>query len=731
MTRTALKDRWVVPAFAGATFLGALLLFLVQPLIAKYILPWFGGGPTVWTACLLFFQTVLLAGYAYAHASAQRLSPRSQARVHIALLVAAVVVALRLCAQPPSQPRAEAGASELAPVGQILLLLAMTVGLPCFALSATSPLLNAWHARATAAPGARAYRLYAVSNAGSLLALVAYPFGVEPALSRRAQWFVFAGGLVAFAALCGWCAMMASRHPAASAPSERDGNRNDGAVRTRVAARVMWLLLPACASVLLLATTNMLTHDLAPVPLLWVLPLALYLLTFILAFDARRWYRRGLIAAALPVAAAGVCAVLLGADGWLSTMSRVALLAGAMFVCCMACHGELAALSPPPQELTAYYLTIAAGGAAGGLLVAVVAPLVLDRYAELHIGLWVCCALVLVAPYATSMRRVKPVDATGSEAVSGPDVAGGASPRETGSPAGLLAMFGVAGLVVLAAVLWAARDPYPFAGGKPAGRWRDFYGVVTLYAAHADDPDRAALLFRHAGVTHGMQFLSPVKRRDLTTYFGKSSGIGLALRCDAPPAGPRRVGVVGLGAGTLAAYGRPGDTFRFYEISPTVARIARERFTFLADSDARCEVVTGDGRLALEREPAQRFDALALDAFSGHAIPYHLLTAEAFSLYRRHVAPGGVVAVNVSNRYVDIQSVVAQQAARIGWTALLISSPDGDDRDGLLGADWVLLTDNPALLADYRSAGGVEPRVDPDLRLWTDEYVSLYSVLRR
>jgi hypothetical protein len=740
-------------AFGAATFLGAFLLFLVQPVAAKYLLPWFGGGPAVWTACMLFFQGVLLAGYAYAHLGVVRWSPRAQTVTHLVLLALSVVVALGLVSTSilTWQPRAEASASELAPLGRILLLLTLTVALPCFVLSATSPLLNAWYARAAPGAGSRVYRLYAISNAGSLLALVAYPFVIEPAMTRHTQVGVWAGGVVLFAGACAACAVRAVRaaragsgggreragdvsaeglehsrqsshptaHPETLTParsravagsarfSRSTGRGSEGATGIGVGllTRVLWFALPACSSVILLAVTNTMTHDVAAMPLLWVLPLVLYLLTFILAFDARRWYRRGVVAGVLlPLAAAAVCAVLLGIDTWLSIGGRVALLAAAMFVCCFVCHGELAAMKPPARGLTAFYLSIAAGGAIGAVLVAVVAPLVLDRYVELHGGLWACGLLALAAPLGRGARV---------------------------NPAGMMA--GVVGLVVLGAVLWEARDPYPLAGGRAVGRWRDFYGVVTLYRANEGDAGRECLLFRHAGVTHGLQFVDPVKRRTPTTYFSPDSGVGISLRVAQSQRNSLRVGVVGLGAGTLAAYGRGGDVFRFYELSPTVVRVAREKFTYLADSAADCRVVEGDGRLSLQRERPQGFDVLILDAFTGHAIPYHLLTAEAFALYRRHLAPGGVIAVNVTNSFVDIQPVVAQQAAAANLTALLFSQENPkklDDSTGLLAADWVLLTDDADTLAAFRRLGGVAPRSDPSLKMWTDEYASLYPVLR-
>lgn len=710
------SNRLVLFVFASATFLGAFLLFLVQPLIAKYVLPWFGGGPAVWTTCMLFFQTVLLAGYAYAHGGARRLSTRAQAAVHVALLVAAVAVAAWFASSDAARARVGAvapeGGAELAPVLRILLLLTMMVGVPAFVLSATSPLLNAWYARTAPAAGASVYRLYAVSNAGSLLALVAYPFVVEPALTRREQVVAWSAGVGLFAGLCGCCAVLAALGDEAE-PQAAGRGRNPGTSPVPRAQRLLWLLLPACASVLLLATTNTMTHDVAAVPLLWVLPLGVYLLTFILAFDARRWYRRWVAGIPLTLAAAGVCAALLGVDLVLgfSIAGRVAMLAGALFVCCLVCHGELAALKPPAEKLTAYYLTIAAGGALGGVLVAVAAPLLLDRYFELHAGLWACCALALFTTFV--------------------------SPSPTGRrvPVPLLLMLAVTGLVVLGAFLWSARDPYSH-GATPLARHRDFYGVLAVYETDGNDPERATRLLRHGGVTHGRQFLSESKRRMATTYYGQGTGIGVVIgrtRHDParePEPRPTRVGVVGLGAGTLAAYGRRGDAYRFYELSPAVERFARERFTYLSDSAAQCDVVLGDARLSLAREAPQGFDLLVLDAFSGHAIPVHLLTAEAFDLYRRHLAPGGVIAVHVSNAYVDLQPVVARQAARGGWTALRVSNAVGDDLNAKEAADWIVLTDDAEWVKVIRGAGGVPPREDPDVPLWTDEYASVYDVLR-
>jgi SAM-dependent methyltransferase len=383
-----------------------------------------------------------------------------------------------------------------------------------------------------------------------------------------------------------------------------------------------------------------------------------------------------------------------------------------LFACCMVCHGELAALKPAPRHLTAFYLSIAAGGALGGLLVAVAAPLVLDRYLELHLGLWACCALAVV------LGRLLPRPAPAGET------------RGYGQY-GALDVLMVAGLLVLGGALWMAANP-PLLRARVVHRSRDFYGVLAVSAYRPTDPQTGALRLHHGGVTHGHQFLAPERRSLPTSYYGPDSGVGLALNAlDAQLSGRgRRVGVVGLGAGTLAAYGRAGDVFRFYELNPSVAKLARDPFTYLRDSRATCEVVLGDARISLEREPPGDFDLLVLDAFSGDAIPVHLLTAEAFELYRRHLAPGGIIAVHISNHYLDLQPVLAAQAAHGKWHAVLLGNRKGDPTTGIEAADWVLLSDDAGRLDHARRAGGVPPRAMQRLRLWTDEYTSLLPIVK-
>jgi SAM-dependent methyltransferase len=725
--------------FAAAMFLGAFLLFLVQPLAGKFLLPAFGGGAAVWTTCMLFFQATLLAGYAYAHLGISRLSPARQAAVHATVLLLAVGATWAAVPQALAgnfSPAVSASHSTTGPVLQILGMLAVGVGLPAVALSATSPLLNAWYGRGHAG-GSGIYRLYAVSNIGSLLGLLGYPFVVEPLLTRRVQALLWAGAVTAFAALCAYCAWRAMRArpdfpdrdqgpnsqpdhgPAAGPPPQADVGRPPGMLR-----RQAGVILPACATVLLLATTNTLTQNVAAVPFLWVLPLALYLLTFVLAFAGWGYYPP-ITGPLLALAAAGVVWVLFQ-DSNRALLARAEILAAAMFVGCLVCHGELAALRPPPRYLTSYYLAIAAGGAGGGTLVALVAPLVLDRYVELHIGLWTCCLLGLLVPWARGRAAAR---ADGVSAAPGAAAATATSARAAVLALGRL--LGIAGLMVLGVLLWAAGTRY-VSGSVVVHRSRDFYSVVTVYDTHLEFPQVSSRVLLHGSILHGLQFLDPDKRRLPTTYYGPESGINLAMNTLARP-GARRVGVVGLGAGVMAAFAREGDDFRFYEISPRVTALAREQFWFLGDSPAPVETVLGDARVSLEREPPSRqFDVLVLDAFSSDAIPVHLLTAEAFALYRRRLAPGGLLCVQITNNHVDLQPVLRRHADDAGWAAVFISSPGGDARYASMPAEWVLMSDNDRAFAPLRDrpVPPAAPRDDPRLPRWTDEYASLLRVLR-
>ena len=662
--------------YAATIFLSSFLLFLVQPLIARLILPWFGGSAAVWTTCMLFFQVVLLAGYAYAHWVSSR---RLYRVMHSALLLAAVLT-LPIA---PAESWKPLGTEE--PVSHILLLLAVAVGLPYFLLASTSPLLQAWYARAR--PHGDPYRLFAVSNLASLAALIGYPFAVEPVLTASQQVSIWSWLFAAFALLC---AVVAWLTPAAAEKAE--------AVEEAEEKRQpvwLWLALAATGSALLLAVTNHLTQNVASVPLLWLAPLTLYLLTFIIAFEGRGWYRPALLWIVFLGWLAAMGWLLVDAEHRFDLPVQLAVYLPGLFLACLFCHGELYRLRPPPRQLTFFYLMVSAGGALGGLLVAVVAPLVFDGYYELGVGL--VAVAVLAALRFRALGRV---------------------PRY----ASLALLLGV--------VACAAYEAFHHYEDVRVAT-RRFYGVLRV--KEFGEPGAQTHLRRlvHGAIMHGEQYMHDDLRRNTTTYYQPTSGIGAAIlsRQDRPI----RVGVVGLGTGTLAAYGRPGDVFRFYDIDPGVVRIARSEFTYLGDSRASIEISLGDARLALEREPPQQFDVLAVDAFSSDAIPVHLITREALGAYLRHVRPDGIVAFHLSNRFLDLVPVAARLAKEHGLHAYLVrDDPDDEDETGRSKTDWVLIARDEAVLKrPVLVEAGAEPAEDqPEWRTWTDDYSNLIQILK-
>lgn len=686
---------------ALTVFASAFLLFLVQPLIAKQILPWFGGSAAVWTTCLVFFQAALTAGYAYADAIA-RLRPRTQALLHTVLL-AVSLLALPIVPAAHWKPDGSEG-----PLGLILGLLTATIGLPYFLLSTTSPLVQSWFARAH--PGRSPYRLFALSNLASLLALLGYPFLLEPWIATRTQALAWSVGYALFAMLCATLAWRSRVAPAtavvtpvaASTSSVRNAPAPGMLAAPALAAsaaqaptlgqQLLWMVLALTGSMLLLAITEHVTQNVAAVPLLWVLPLAIYLVTFVLCFEGRAFYRRSIF---LPMAAAA-----LGVMAWAMADTRLthelALQLGAftagLFLACMFCHGELARAKPPPRSVTRYYLMISVGGAVGAALVGVLAPLTLPAQFELALTLCLCAFLLV-----WQSRRAPPV----------------------------FMALGLAAVIATATCgVWYVRGFYD----DTITVARNFYGVLRVQESGASTSSWHRSLI-HGTIMHGNQYLAPQLRREPTSYYTATSGIGRVLESLHPRLEPVRVGVIGLGTGTLATYGATGDSFRFYDINPAVVQLARSEFTYLADSDAHVDTVLGDARLSLEREPPQQLDVLAIDAFSSDAIPVHLITVEALDVYRRHVKPGGVIAFHVTNRYLDLVPVVQALAQARGLRAVWID----DEGDGAMASrsDWVLLSDG-GILDRPRIAEAAKPIVaHPGWRLWTDDFNNLFQVLKR
>ncbi|MFN2645064.1 MAG: fused MFS/spermidine synthase [Burkholderiales bacterium] len=664
--------------YAATIFLSSFLLFLVQPLIARLILPWFGGSAAVWTTCMLFFQVLLLAGYAYAHGIARR---RWEAVMHTVLLVTAIAT-LPIA---PSDSWKPTGADE--PITRILLVLGATVGLPYFLLASTSPLVQAWFSRAR--PQENPYRLFALSNLASLLALLGYPTLVEPFLAAGEQVRIWSWLFGAFALVC---AVVAWRTPrAASVPA--------AAQAAPLSARdfAWWLALSATGSVMLLAVTNHLTQNVASVPLLWLVPLTLYLATFILAFEGGNWYQPRYLWPVLLFALLAMAWLVVDSDYHYNLALQLGVFLPGLFIGCLFCHGELYRTRPAPRQLTVFYLTVSAGGALGGLLVAVVAPLVFTGYFELGVGL---AALAVLA----TLRFVQ---------------------------VGRIA-YAASLLVVLGVGACATYDGFRHQRDVVVAK-RSFYGVLRVkeYGAPGDDSHLRRLV--HGTIMHGEQYLSERLRRTPTTYYTESSGIAAAIHSKQDH--PVRVGVIGLGTGTIAAYGRPGDVFRFYDIDANVVQIARSEFTYLGDSRAKVEVALGDARLTLEREPPEGFDVIAVDAFSSDAIPVHLITREALQTYVRHLKPDGIVAFHVSNRFLDLIPVVARLAKELDLSAALIGDdPDDEDEDKSLKSrsDWVLVSPSakaleaPAIV----EAGAEPPKERPDWRTWTDDYSNLVQILK-
>jgi hypothetical protein len=671
--------------YAATIFVSAFLLFLVQPIMAKQILPWFGGSANVWTTCLVFFQATLLLGYAYADLVVRRTSPRTQVRVHVLLLALSCIV-LPIVPGAQWKPLGTESPSLL-----ILALLTATIGLPYFLLSTTSPLVQAWFSRSF--PGKNPYRLFALSNLASMLALLGYPIGLEPWVTTRFQSYGWSAAYLVFALLCaacGWFSLRAANLPAEPV-RQQEGSLPDDVPPTGT-RQLLWAMLAATGSFLLLAITNHLCQNISSIPLLWVVPLSIYLLTFILCFDGRGWYRPELFASMLAAGLGVMAWTLADRDLTHKLELQIGVFCVGLFLACMFCHGELARLKPAPRYLTRFYLMVSAGGAVGSALVGLVAPLVLPAYFELALGLVACAALL-----AFQVRRRHPV---------------------------FVALAIVAVLFTVGAGAWQVHD---FFDGTLLAT-RNFYGVLRVQLYGGDDTSRHRSLM-HGTILHGTQYLQADLARRPTTYYTQTSGVGRALESMHPTTRPLKVGVIGLGAGTLATYGSKGDIYRFYDINPAVIVIANRDFTYLRDSDATIQTPLGDARLNLEREAPQGFDLLAIDAFSSDSIPVHLLTNEALAVYVKHMKPGGIIAFHVTNRFLDLIPVVKQLADAHHWFSVLVA--DEGDEGVASRSDWVLLSDREASLQvpQIAEAASVVPTRE-NLRLWTDDFNNIIQIIK-
>lgn len=674
-------------------------------MMGKFILPWFGGGPSVWTVSMLFFQTLLLGGYGYAD-RLSRLPARRQALVHLAVLTAALLwLALSWLARgapitPDPRLKPPGGAS---PVGLVMLTLAASVGIPYLLLSTTSSLGQAWYraARRQASP----YTYYALSNAASFLALLSYPTIIEPywTIGQQARFWSFGFGiyLVMMSGLAAWMLRNRSELSPVSDPLSGAADAEDVMLRPERRDYLAWIGLAGCASVLLLSVTNQITQDVASVPFLWVLPLSLYLLSFILTFNNRFARLRNLWVILTPAALA---LGLLDLDGgvYMTIPTRVALNGALLLIISLLCHAELYARRPHPSFLTTFYLMVSIGGALGGVLVGIIAPLVFNDFWEYPLAVALSGAIATMIAFHSRGHWIHRL------------------------------RWPIAVSVFILAV-WMVFIPFDWVWGT-VKMTRNFYGVLRVRAIEVDGSAGHNLV--HGGVLHGSQVLESPYRFRPTRYYTPTTGIGLAYQFH--PAytdgEPMRVGVVGLGIGTIAAYGRTGDHIRFYEIDPDVVAVAQDDryFTYLADSHAEVDIVLGDARLSLERElaeqRAQNYNLLAIDAFSGDSIPTHLINRDAVAVYLAHLAEDGVLAFHISNRHINLEPVTALLAEHFGLTARVIHGGK-EDWEGS-NSTWVLLARNSSFfdIPVIRQAAQ-SPEHQPGIRLWTDDYSNLFQLL--
>ncbi len=678
-----------MPLFAATIFLSAFLLFLVQPLIGKFILPWFGGANGVWTTCILFFQVVLVLGYSYAHAIDRFLKPRLQLIVHLALLAGAFYLLPII----PSDSWKPAEFDQ--PVWRILALLTVTLGLPYLALSATGPLLQAWFGRVY--PGRSPYRLYALSNVASMLALGFYPFYFEPRFGRIEQAQLWSHGFRVFAVLCALAAVVnAFRSRKAETSHTSEVPTSHDATFGRM---LMWLILPAAASMMMLAITNQVCQEVAVIPFLWVMPLAIYLLTFVIAFDRASWYRRWIFMPLLGVAIASLILLQLAQSQILRIGITVQLVGYglSLFLVAMSSHGELYRLRPGPSQLTLFYLMISIGGALGGLFVAVVAPIIFTGFHEVFIAA-ALATCVLIYLLMTDSRPM---------------------------------VGGLTGRAVFAAVMVALLATLGvfsfFRSSEVIDATRNFYGALRIKEYTEPGSAQSIRTMDHGHISHGAQVLNWPRRP--TLYYTSDTGIGMAV--DMLPRSNRRIGVVGLGVGTMAAFGKKNDVIHFFEINPEVERLARKYFTFLSQSDAKVDVIPGDARLMLEAAENLNLDMLTLDAFTGDAIPVHTLTREAFDHYRRHLKPDGLITVNVSNRHLDLEPVIRRVADEFGWTGRIVRSYT-DAAKAQIDSLWIILSPDESRFREIDKRKNVRPLKPPleAVPIWTDDATSLFRILK-
>ncbi len=728
--------------FVLNSFLCAALLFWVQPMFARMALPLLGGSPSVWNTAMVFYQAALLAGYAYAHFTLARWGVRRQVFLHLPLLL------LPLLFLPIGVPEGWLPPAESNPVPWLLLLLAFGIGIPFFAVATSSPVLQRWFATTHHPSAGDPYFLYAAGNTGSVLALLSYPLLIEPNLTVEMQsrlWSWGYGFAFLLTVACAWCALLTKTD---GPPTMKDAPEPPPGKRPAWRHRVSWLLLSFIPCSLMLGVTTFITTDLAAVPLLWVIPLALYLLSFILVFSRRCPLPLPFMRRLLPITAVPMI-LILSTNSNEPLLPIILLSLIAFFVAAMTCHGELAASRPPPAHLTEFYLLLSLGGVLGGVFNALLAPVLFTEVAEFPIALALACLFGLAG---TDPRRLRPLrvgDFTVPAALgifaaalflaSDAWLHAGEDPGPlrillAGVPALLCYLcsrrpvrFGLAAGAVLLAASWT-----------DGGHGRVLYAERSFFGVHRITTDKEETYFRlvHGNTLHGTQSRDPERRREPLAYYHRTGPMGQVFEARESFPG-NRIAMVGLGTGALAAYGRTGESWRFYEIDPAVERIARDTrfFTYLHDSAADIEVILGDARLSLEQAPDRHYGLIVLDAYSSDAIPVHLLTREAVQLYREKLAPEGLLAFHVSNLHLDLMPLAANLAHDAGLYHLFQDDTEVSEMElleGKLPSQWILMAEDPSALEPFLEAPQWQHlSPDPELRIWTDRYSSLFEVLRR
>src|SRR3984885_8450531 len=675
--------------YGVTVFLGAFLLFLVEPMAAKQLLPALGGSSAVWLTCLVFFQVTLLLGYLYAHWLTRAAFDEWQRWIYLALLATAAVL---LGVQTIHRPSLGRGADH--PVTTIFLALTLTIGLPFLLLASTSPLLQVLLARSK--DGTIPYRLFGLSNTGSLLALIAYPTLVEPNLTLKVQRALWSAGFVVYAVLCALLARQTQSNVQPAHVEEQSSAASDPAAK-----KWLWFLLPMAAAMQLSAVTGHLTVNIAAIPLLWMLPLAVYLLSFIVAFEFPALYRRGLVVRLLVVMLASLGYAISKTDVSLPIGIAILFFLAEAFIACLFCHAETYTLRPQRatqngsqigSQTTLFYLLIAAGGAAETFFIGILSPLIFSANYDLAISFFVTAALAVAVTWDDGWPQ-----------------------RLLWTTCSVLLLF----FTIMLHTAYAREAILEV---------RNFYGSLRVKQRNGPHGGTERMLL-NGTIQHGTQLFAPGLTRTPTTYYADDSGIGVALHhcCDSRP---RNIGVIGLGTGTIATYGTANDRIRFYEINPLVRPIAQNLFTYLRDSPAQISFADGDARTSLTREAPQQFDVLAVDAFSGDAIPLHLLTIQAIELYKKHLAPGGILAFHVSNQYLNLPPELSALADAANMQSRLIESQP-DDSIGAYRATWILLTSNSAFFdqPEVAAVAGTVP-TDARLRVWTDDYSSILPILQ-